>query len=97
MKAHHALGCRHLSRSDFILTQDQTPVLLEINTIPGFTPTSLVPKAAAQAGISYDELCEQLIQMALSAGSPLAAGTGETSPRGECREVGHGSPQAASS
>jgi D-alanine--D-alanine ligase len=72
VRAHRALGCRHLSRSDFILTRDNVPVLLEINTIPGFTPTSLVPKAAACVGLSYDELCEQLVLMARH-GIPHAA------------------------
>ncbi len=62
--AHQALGCRHLSRTDLILTPQGVPVVLEINTIPGFTPTSLVPKAAACLGISYEELCERLILMA---------------------------------
>ncbi len=64
LAAHRALGCRHLSRADLILRQDQEPVLLEVNTIPGFTPTSLLPKAAACANISYDELCEQSVMMA---------------------------------
>ena len=64
LKAHRALGCRHLSRTDLILTEEGVPVVLEINTIPGFTPTSLVPKAAGCLGISYDELCEQLLMMA---------------------------------
>jgi D-alanine-D-alanine ligase len=64
LRAHRAVGCRHLSRTDFILTADDVPVVLEINTIPGFTPTSLVPKAAACVGMSYDELCEQLALMA---------------------------------
>lgn len=63
-KAHCAIGCRHLSRADFILRDDGTPVILEINTIPGFTPTSLLPKAAACIGLSYDELCEQVVIMA---------------------------------
>lgn len=64
VKAHRALGCRHLSRTDIILTQDGIPVVLEINTIPGFTPTSLVPKAAGCVGMTYDDLCEQLVVMA---------------------------------
>jgi D-alanine-D-alanine ligase len=64
LRAHQALGCRHLSRADFILRPDGTPVLLEVNTVPGFTPTSLLPKAAACAGISYDALCEALVEMA---------------------------------
>jgi len=65
LAAHRALGCRHLSRTDLILTRDGVPVVLEVNTIPGFTPTSLLPKAAAYIQISYDEICEQLIAMAL--------------------------------
>lgn len=62
--AHHALGCRHLSRADIILTPTGVPVVLEINTIPGFTPTSLLPKAAACVGVSYEQLCEKLVLMA---------------------------------
>ena len=64
LSAHRALGCRHMSRVDLILTEARIPVLLEINTIPGFTPTSLLPKAAACVGISYEELCERLVKMA---------------------------------
>ena len=62
--AHRALGCRHLSRADLILNRSDIPVLLEVNTIPGFTQTSLLPKAAACVGTSYDTLCEQLVVMA---------------------------------
>ncbi len=64
LRAHQALGCRHMSRTDLILRADGVPVVLEVNTIPGFTPTSLLPKAAAHIGITYDALCEQLILMA---------------------------------
>ena len=64
LAAHRALGCRHFSRTDLILRQDGVPVVLEVNTIPGFTATSLLPKAAACAGMSYDALCEQLVTMA---------------------------------
>lgn len=67
LAAHRALGCRHLSRADMILTPEGSPVVLEVNTIPGFTPTSLLPKAAACLGISYDALCEQLVLMVLHA------------------------------
>lgn len=63
LAAHHALGCRHFSRADMILAPDGVPVVLELNTIPGFTPTSLLPKAASCAGFSYDALCEQLVLM----------------------------------
>ena len=64
LAAHRAIGCRHFSRADLILDQHNTPVLLEVNTIPGFTPTSLLPKAARCVGLSYDALCEQLVMMA---------------------------------
>ena len=46
------------------MNAQQVPVLLEVNTIPGLTPTSLLPKAAAQSGLSYEALCEQLVLMA---------------------------------
>lgn len=64
LAAHRALGCRHLSRTDVMLRADGVPFVLEVNTIPGFTPTSLLPKAAACIGISYDDLCERLVLMA---------------------------------
>lgn len=64
LTAHRALGCRHLSRTDLILTHANVPLVLEVNTIPGFTPTSLLPKAAAACHISYEELCERLVLMA---------------------------------
>ena len=64
LAAHRALGCRHFSRTDIILRPDQVPVVLEVNTIPGFTPTSLLPKEAACIGVSYEELCERLVRMA---------------------------------
>ena len=73
LTAHQALGCRHMSRTDIILRADGRPVVLEVNTIPGFTPTSLLPKAAAQVHVSYESLCEQLVVMAHSATSPMAA------------------------
>ncbi len=62
--AHKAVGCKHLSRTDMFIT-DQGIFVTEINTIPGFTPTSLLPEAAQHAGISYEKLCEQLVMWAL--------------------------------
>lgn len=59
MAAHQALGCRDLSRVDMIV-EDGRPVLLEINTLPGFTPKSLLPKAAGQAGIEFAQLVDRL-------------------------------------
>jgi D-alanine-D-alanine ligase len=61
----HALDCRHLGRVDWIADADDRPWFLEVNTIPGFTSHSLVPKAAARVGIPFDELVERLVFMAL--------------------------------
>lgn len=55
------------SRADFIVTEDGTPYFLEINTLPGMTPTSLVPQEAAAAGIGYGELCERIVTSSLRA------------------------------
>lgn len=65
IKAHKALGCRGVSRSDFIIDDERTPWILETNTIPGMTPTSLLPDAGKAAGISFPELCMKLIEFAL--------------------------------
>ncbi|MBM4018684.1 MAG: D-alanine--D-alanine ligase [Planctomycetes bacterium] len=64
LAAHRALGCRDLSRVDFMLPEEGEPQVLEINTIPGFTSHSLVPKAAARAGLGFPKLCERLVAMA---------------------------------
>lgn len=60
-----ALGCRGFARVDFILADDNTPYCLEVNTIPGFTSHSLLPKAAENAGIPMSSLCEKIIQTAV--------------------------------
>ena len=60
-----ALGLSVYSRADFIVDESGTPWFLEINTLPGMTPTSLVPQEAAAAGISYDELCETIVNISL--------------------------------
>lgn len=65
IRAHHALGCRGVSRSDFIIDGNDKPWILETNTIPGMTATSLLPDAARAAGISFPELCTKLIEYAL--------------------------------
>ena len=57
-----ALGCRHFARVDFILSDDGVAYALEVNTIPGFTLHSLLPKAAARAGLSMSELCVQIVR-----------------------------------
>ena len=66
LKAHRALGCRDMSRTDFLLDAGNVPWVLETNTIPGFTSHSLLPKAAAKAGIPFGQLCEDLVNMALA-------------------------------
>ncbi len=65
LKAHKALGLTSYSRSDFILSKDNELYILETNTIPGMTQTSLVPKAAQAIGISFGELLEILLENAL--------------------------------
>ena len=55
------------ARADFIVTEDGTPYFLEINTLPGMTPTSLVPQEAAAVGMSYEELCEKIVEESLKA------------------------------
>jgi D-alanine-D-alanine ligase len=59
-----ALRLRGYARLDFILDEQNTPWCLEANTLPGMTPTSLLPQAAAAVGIDYDELCERMVRMA---------------------------------
>lgn len=65
LEAFCVLGCRDLARVDFIVDQRHGPQLLEINTLPGFTDHSLLPKAAARAGIGFDKLVTTLLDMAL--------------------------------
>ncbi len=60
-----ALRLRGYARFDFILDDQDIPWCLEANTLPGMTPTSLLPQAAAAAGIPYDELCERMVRMAI--------------------------------
>lgn len=65
LAAHKALGCRGMSRVDMIVKPDGDIVVLEVNTIPGMTPTSLLPTAAKAAGIEFPKLLDRLIQLAL--------------------------------
>jgi D-alanine-D-alanine ligase len=60
----HAVGGRDYARVDVMVRQNGEPVVLEVNTLPGMTETSLMPKAAAAAGISYPALCERMVEMA---------------------------------
>jgi len=65
LKAFQTLGCSGVARVDVRLDPSDHPYVLEVNTIPGMTETSLVPKAAAAAGISFPELCERILLMTL--------------------------------
>ena len=63
--AFSALGCSGFARADFRLTDESQPFLMEMNTIPGFTATSLVPMSAKLMGIEFPELCQRIIDIAL--------------------------------
>jgi len=65
IEAHRALGCRGISRADTIVTPEGEVLLLEVNTIPGMTATSLLPDSARAAGIEFPELCDRLVALAL--------------------------------
>lgn len=65
VRTYQAIGCAGLSRVDFMLSEDNQPWVLEVNTSPGMTATSLFPDAARAAGISFPDLIEKLINMAL--------------------------------
>ena len=62
LKAYRIIGCHGWGRVDVMLTKDGQPSLLEVNTSPGMTGHSLVPMAAKQAGLSFDELCMKILE-----------------------------------
>ncbi len=66
LAAHRALDLQVYSRVDLLLTADDEPFVLEVNTIPGMTPSSLLPEAAAVVGISYPELCRRIIELSVA-------------------------------
>ncbi|HLS60375.1 MAG TPA: D-alanine--D-alanine ligase [Virgibacillus sp.] len=66
--AHQSLGCETYSRVDFILTDDHVPMILEVNTLPGMTPTSLFPDAAQATGMSYEQMIETFVQLSKKEG-----------------------------
>ena len=78
LRAHLALGCRGATRVDMMVSDAGNEFVLEVNTLPGLTPTSLLPKIADAAGISFGELCEMMLS-----GASLATRRG----RGERRIV----------
>ncbi|GJL53761.1 MAG: D-alanine--D-alanine ligase [Nitrospirales bacterium] len=73
VQAYEVLGCEGAARVDFRLSRQGRPVILEVNTIPGMTERSLLPMAAAQAGLPYDELVERMLNSAVKHRSKLFA------------------------
>ena len=66
LRLHRALGLSVYSRADFILDDEGRAWCLEVNTLPGMTPNSLIPKAAAIEGMSYAELCEKIVSLSMA-------------------------------
>jgi D-alanine-D-alanine ligase len=64
--AAETLGLTTYSRSDFMLDKDGNMFCLETNTLPGMTPTSLLPQEAAAVGMDFNELCEKIIEISLA-------------------------------
>ena len=65
LKFHNALGLSVYSRTDFIIDSEGRAWCLEVNTLPGMTPNSLIPKAAKLEGLEYPQLCEEIIRLSL--------------------------------
>ena len=65
VRAFIALGLKAYARIDMFVPGDGRVVVLEPNSLPGMTPTSLVPQEAAAAGISYEDLCERIIALSM--------------------------------
>jgi D-alanine-D-alanine ligase len=63
--AFKAVGGRDYARVDVMVRASGEPVVLEVNTLPGMTETSLLPKAAAAAGLDYAQLCQRMVDLAL--------------------------------
>jgi D-alanine-D-alanine ligase len=79
LRTYQVLGCEGAARVDFRITPRGRPVVLEINTAPGMTETSLLPMAAARAEIDYDELTERILESALVRAARLARSSDEGS------------------
>lgn len=71
LAAHRSLGCEGFSRVDAILTAAGDPIVLEVNTVPGLTERSLLPKAARAEGIGFPELCERIVRHGLARGTRI--------------------------
>lgn len=64
-RAAEVIGLDTYSRMDFLMDADENLFCLEANTLPGMTPTSLVPQEAAAIGVNFEDLCEQLIRVSM--------------------------------
>lgn len=71
LELHRLLGCRDLSRTDFIRAPSGETILLELNNLPGMTPTSLYPDGARAIGLEFDELIERLVHSAIERGPAI--------------------------
>ncbi len=71
LSTHRLVGLRDYSRTDFIVTREGRPYVLETNALPGLTPTSLLPEECSAVGIPYDSLIDQLVRAALDRGRAL--------------------------
>lgn len=63
-KTFHITGCSGVARVDFMLSKDNKPYVIEVNSVPGMTETSLVPDAARAMGVEFPDLCEKILEMA---------------------------------
>jgi D-alanine-D-alanine ligase len=66
LRAHNALGCKGATRVDFILSESNDPYILEVNTIPGMTETSLLPKIARLSGLDFPGLIEEMLKLTIA-------------------------------
>ena len=64
IKTFTACGCRGVARVDMMLSEDETPYVIEVNSVPGMTELSLVPDAGRAMGVEFPELCERILEMA---------------------------------
>lgn len=64
VKAFEACGCRGVARVDMMLSEDEVPYVIEVNSVPGMTELSLVPDAGRAMGVEFPELCERILEMA---------------------------------
>jgi len=84
LAAFRAIGGRDYSRVDVMVRANGDPVVLEVNTLPGMTATSLLPKAAAIIGLNYAQLCQRMVELALVRKSPPAQDAASGAGKATC-------------